>query len=132
MSFKSKVMLLWAVCSMHKVVVSSNEVVLVERNITDSFRIGKDGCRSDTSVCPSSATCQPDTGLCLCKKDSPHFLDHVGENLSQYGCERTKNIRHHIGKRFVVSCLLIETKLLNLNIKLACASQDQTNLGLHK
>ena len=126
MSLKYQVMLLWAICSMHKVVVSSNEVVLVERNVTDSFRVGKDGCRSDTNVCTSSATCQLDTGMCLCKEDSPHFLNYVKENFSQYRCVSTEDMKHHIGKRFVVSCSLIETKLLNLNIKLACASQDQT------
>jgi hypothetical protein len=56
----------------YKVVMTGCEVVLVNRNVTDSFRVGKDGCTSDTSVCKSNATCQPD-GSCLCNSKRPSY-----------------------------------------------------------
>ena len=92
MSFKYNVMLLWAICSMHKVVASNNEVVLVKRNDRDSFRVGKDGCTNNASVCTSSATCQPDTGLCLCKEDSPNFLNLIEKCSNDQYCCVTKNM----------------------------------------
>ena len=98
MSSKCKAMLLWTIWSTCKVVTASNEVVLVKRNVRDSFRVGEDGCTNDNSVCTSSATCQNDSGLCLCNKDSPNFLNRVVESSYQYSCIRSGSIRFQIGE----------------------------------
>jgi hypothetical protein len=63
---KYKVALLWVMYFSYEVVMIGCEVVWVNRNVTDSFRVGEDGCTSDSSVCPESSTCQRDSGLCLC------------------------------------------------------------------
>ena len=80
------------------------EVVLVKRNVTDSFRVGKDGCTNDTSVCKSNATCQPD-GSCLCNSESLSYRNLVlGINGSEivygdsYGCIDNEIIRFGAGK----------------------------------
>ena len=104
MSLKYKAVLVWVICLSYKVVMTGGEVVLVNRNVTDSFRVGKDGCTNDTSVCTSSATCQSD-GLCLCNKDSfCNFRNPVFEidngNLvygETYGCVRHDHILLGIG-----------------------------------
>jgi hypothetical protein len=67
MSLKYTVVLVCVICLSFEVAVTGCKVVWVKRNVTDSFRVGKDGCTNDTSICRrSSATCQPDSGLCLC------------------------------------------------------------------
>ena len=94
-----KVLLLWVVCLCCEVVTIGCEVVLVNRNVTDSFRVGKDGCTSDENVCTSvSETCQPD-GSCLCNTGSPTFRNPVIESSSgtliygsTYGCIENKLI----------------------------------------
>jgi hypothetical protein len=48
MSLKLAVVLLWVICLSCKVVMTGCEVVLVNRNIIDSFRVGEDGCRKVT------------------------------------------------------------------------------------
>ena len=63
---KYKVALLWVMYFSCEIVTIGAEVVLVNRNVTDSFRVGEDGCTNDSSVCPKSSTCQPGSGLCLC------------------------------------------------------------------
>ena len=63
---KYKVALLWVMYFSHEIVTIGGKVVLVNRNVTDSFRVGEDGCTSGSSVCPKSSTCQRDSGLCLC------------------------------------------------------------------
>jgi hypothetical protein len=66
MSLKYTVVLVWVIYLSCKVVMTGCEVVLVNRNITDSFRVGEDGCTNDATVCTDfGATCQLD-GLCLC------------------------------------------------------------------
>ena len=76
------------------------EVVWVNRNVTDSFRVGKDGCTNDTSVCPSSSTCQTDSGLCLCSDIEPSFSNPDGRTSDGkiYGCASNHNIRSGAGE----------------------------------
>ena len=84
MSFKCKVILLCCICSTYKV---ASKVVLVKRNVTDSFRVGKNGCTNIASVCTSSATCQSDTGLCLCNEDLPNYVNSIEKcSNGQYCC----------------------------------------------
>ncbi|CAB4033804.1 Hypothetical predicted protein, partial [Paramuricea clavata] len=87
MSLKYKVVSVWVMCLSYKMVMTGCEVVLLNRNVTDSFRVGNDGCTNDTSVCTSSATCQSD-GLCLCKPDRPSYRNpvlEVKERKTVYG-----------------------------------------------
>jgi hypothetical protein len=78
MSLKYKVVSVWLICLSCEVVMTACEVVWVNRNVTDSFRVGNDGCTNDTGLCTSSATCQSD-GLCLCKSDRPSYRNPVIE-----------------------------------------------------
>lgn len=105
MTFKYKVMLLWTIWSMYKVVTSSNEVVWVQRHIRDRFRVGEDGCKKDTSVCTSSASCQTGSGLCLCNEDSLNFVSHDVESSYGYGCVKDGKIPFQFGECFFV-CVL--------------------------
>ena len=84
----SNVVLLWFICLSCKVFMTGCEVVWVNRNVIDSFRVGKDGCTNDTSVCPSSSTCQTDSGLCLCRDSEPNFYNAYGKP----GCFSHHNI----------------------------------------
>ncbi|CAB4004021.1 Hypothetical predicted protein [Paramuricea clavata] len=84
-------------------VLTSCEVVLVNRNVKDSFRVGKDGCTNDASVCTSSATCQSD-GSCLCSGSKPNFSNPniiVGggrlEYGDSYGCVSSEYLRFGVG-----------------------------------
>ena len=56
------------------------EVVLVNRNVTDSFRVGQDGCTNDKFVCPDFSTCQSD-GSCLCNFTRPNYRNPVIEMI---------------------------------------------------
>ena len=78
-------------------VMTGCEVVWVNRNVTDSFRVGKDGCTNDTRVCPSSSTCQTDSGLCLCHDNTPSFRNPTDKNQT-YGCVSNTNIRSGAGE----------------------------------
>jgi hypothetical protein len=78
MSLKYTAVLVWVICLSCETVLTGCEVVLVNRNVTDSFRVGKDGCPNDTSVCKSNATCQPD-GSCLCNSKRPSYRNPVIE-----------------------------------------------------
>ena len=84
----SNVVLLGFICLSCKVFMIGCEVVWVNRNVTDSFRVGKDGCTKNTSVCPSSSTCQTDSGLCLCLNGEPTFTNPSGKtgDGQGYGC----------------------------------------------
>ena len=104
MSLKCKVVLLFTICSTYKGIASSDEVVLVERNVTDSFRVGNDGCRNNASVCTSfAATCRPDTGLCFCNKNSPNFVNHIKKISREYYCAPNNAISYLIGGEYYVS-----------------------------
>ena len=101
MPSKYKVILLWTICSTYLTSVTSrNEVVLVNRDVTDSFFVGKDGCTNNAGVCPRSATCQAEGGLCLCNKDSPNFVNHVREGFFEYGCVKNKDTYKYIGELY--------------------------------
>ena len=85
----------WVIYLCYKVVMTAGcEVVLVNRNVTDSFRVGKNGCTNDERVCTSSATCQSD-GLCLCSADKPNFRNPATRRVDDksYGCLDSKSIR---------------------------------------
>ena len=76
-------------------VLTGCEVILVNRNALDSFRVGPDGCKLDTSVCTSRrATCHSD-GSCLCSDDEPNFRNprtRAGDG-KDYGCVDSDSIR---------------------------------------
>ena len=100
-----KLVLFWVVSLSLEAYMIRCEVVWVNRNVTDSFRVGKDGCTNDKSVCTNvSATCQPD-GLCLCSEGLPNFRNPTieashGRYLygSTYGCMRNSEILVGVGK----------------------------------
>ena len=84
---------LWVVYLCFEVVMTGCEVVWVNRNVRDRFRVGEDGCTDDTSVCQIRAECQPD-GCCLCDVNNPNFRNPVikltdGHEIKEgdsYGC----------------------------------------------
>ena len=86
-------MLLWAIFWS----LTIGEVTLVNRNVTDSFRVGKDGC-TRKSDCPDHATCQPDSGLCLCSDSQPNFLYYSVTSSAVYGCVRSESIQVGLGE----------------------------------
>ena len=107
MSLKYNVVLVWVIYLSCKVVMTAGcEVVLVSRNVTDSFRVGEDGCTNNASVCTSSATCQSD-GSCLCNADKPNFRNPViiAEPSFMYGdssgCVSSEFMRSGVGECFV-------------------------------
>ena len=68
----------------------------MNRNVTDSFRVGKDGCKNDATVCTDfGARCQSD-GLCLCPASQPDFRKPTG--VKAYGCIGSDSIRPGAGK----------------------------------
>ena len=90
MTVKDNLALLWVICLSCAVVVTAGQVVWVNRNVADSFRVGQDGCTNDTSVCTNvSATCQSD-GSCICNSTRPNFRHPViTPNITYgdtYGC----------------------------------------------
>ena len=70
--------------------LSSSEVTLVSRNQVDSFLVGKDGCKNNTNVCPTSAFCRMSDGFCQCKCDTPSYRTFIfntkGLKGLAYGC----------------------------------------------
>ncbi|CAB3995087.1 Hypothetical predicted protein [Paramuricea clavata] len=102
MSLKCQVVLVWLICLSCKVVVTGCEVVWINRNVTDSFRVGKNGCTNDTSVCKSNATCQSN-GSCLCNPKRPTYRNPIIVNGSKivhgdsYGCIDNEIIRFGAG-----------------------------------
>ena len=109
MSLKGNITFLFLFSVLGKMTLSKCEVVLVNRGRIDKFRVGKGGCTNDTSVCPSSATCQSD-GSCQCKSNTPTYRNPViktdGEIAlvygDSYGCVNNLfiNIRFRNGKCF--------------------------------
>ncbi|CAB4039550.1 Hypothetical predicted protein, partial [Paramuricea clavata] len=92
MSLKCTVALVLIICLSCKVVITDCEVVLVNRNVADSFRVGKDGCTNDTSVCTDFATaCRQSDGLCLCPVGQPNFRKPT--SAKDYGCLNSESIR---------------------------------------
>ena len=77
------------------------EVVSVLRNVTDSFRVGEDGCTNDINVCSSSSTCQNDSGLCLCNNETPNFQYPFVESSNKtimYNCKNDSALHVGVGK----------------------------------
>ena len=70
--------------------LSSSEVILVSRNQTDSFLVGKDGCKNDANVCPTSAFCRMSDGFCQCQTNTPTYRTLLsttnGMRGMVYGC----------------------------------------------
>ena len=100
MVVKYRAGLSWVVCLLFKVVLLRCEVTLVNRNVTDSFRVGENGCRIDTDCSmstTSTATCQSDSGLCLCNDGQPNFLFHDLSGVD-YQCVTSANIRAGLGE----------------------------------
>ena len=97
MVLSHRVVLVWVVCLLLKVVLMRCEVTLVNRNVTDSFRVGKDGCTNENN-CPVSTTCQFDSGLCLCSHSQPNFLNYLQTFNAVYGCLPSNDIRIGTGK----------------------------------
>ena len=93
-------LLLWFISLSCKIFMTGCEVAWVNRNVTDSFRVGKDGCTNNTSVCPSSSTCQADSGLCLCLDIEPSFRNPTRKpgNDTTYGCLSNRHIRLGAGE----------------------------------
>ena len=96
MSLKYTVVFLWAIYLSYKMILTSCEVVWVNRDVVDSFHVGKDGCTYDSSVCTNShATCINRGGECLCKVSNANFKNPTtrrGDNKG-YGCLDDSNIR---------------------------------------
>ena len=102
MSIKNRVELLLVIVLLYNAVMTSCEVVLINRNVTDSFRVGEFGCKSDPNICTTrNATCLAD-GSCLCNEDSPNFRNPVIEESDgfgeTYGCTENKYIRPRVGE----------------------------------
>ena len=70
--------------------LSSSEVILVSRNQIDSFLVGRDGCKNNTNVCPTSAFCRTSDGFCQCKNGIPTYRQFIlntnGLKGLMYGC----------------------------------------------
>ena len=101
MVFNYKLVLLWAVCLLLKVALIRCKVTSVHRNVTDSFRVGEDGCKANTDCSPSttsSATCQSDTGVCLCKDNQSNFLNYTTNFGNVYGCIISSDIQTGFGE----------------------------------
>ena len=77
--------------------MTASEVTLVNRNATDSFRVGKDGCTRKID-CPNHATCQSGSGLCLCSDSYPNFLNFSVTSSTTYGCLQSASIRVGVGE----------------------------------
>ncbi|CAB4038763.1 Hypothetical predicted protein [Paramuricea clavata] len=95
--------------------MTSCEVVLVNRNVIDSFRVGKDGCTYDTSVCVNSqAKWIKSNGLCLCSVSKPNLRNPTTRpgNDKGHGCIYSGSIRAGVGGSFNY-CALGPFKLIS-------------------
>ena len=122
MRLNYKLVLFGVICLSFKACMTGCEVVWVNRNVTDSFRVGKDGCRNDTSVCPSRAKCRPD-GSCLCNVYNPNFRNPVLEwfedgikDGDSYGC-----VDNIVGYRVIGKCYI--------TYAVSCFTDQRSNKG---
>ena len=99
MSVQHTVVSLWVISLLLKVVLLRCEVVLVNRNAIDSFRVGKDGCTNNTAdICTMSARCQADSGLCICHREQPNFQLNPSKNGTEvYECRTSDDIQAGVG-----------------------------------
>ena len=133
MSSKAHIFVVIVFYCLGKVTLSSCEVVSVNRNVTDSFLVGENGCTNNPSVCTTrSAICQPD-GWCLCSSLRPTYRNPVIQVKSRKlhygsvdGCVSNQYIsagvvsessltpRSSVGKRFVQNITYtLNARLLN-------------------
>ena len=86
--------------------LSGSKVARVKRNVTDSFFVGKDGCKKNPRICTArSALCQAD-GWCLCSSLRPTFRNPIIEvnsgkmvyHKNSFGCVNNQYIRFGVGK----------------------------------
>ena len=96
MSVQFTVVSVWVILLLFKIFLIRCEVVLVNRHLVDSFRVGKDGCTKNGD-CPDPATCQSGSGLCLCSVRQPNFRNPTTTSKA-YGCVSNKNIQEKAGK----------------------------------
>jgi hypothetical protein len=97
MSLKYTVVLVCVICLSYKVVITGCDVVLVNRNVTDSFRVGQDGCTNDARVCTDFGTaCRQSDGLCLCPAGQPNFRRPT--RTKAYGCMSSEGVRTGVGE----------------------------------
>ena len=96
MVVKYRMVLSWVVCLLLKVVLVRCQVTVVIRNVTDSFRVGENGCPRNAD-CSLTATCQSDSGLCLCNDGQPNFLFYAPSGVV-YECVKSLSIRVGLGE----------------------------------
>jgi hypothetical protein len=115
MSLKCQVVLVWLICLSCKVVVTGCEVVWVNRNVTDSFRVGKNGCTNDTSVCTRRNASRQSDGSCLCNSESLSYrnrhpvLETNGSEIvygDSYGCIDNEMLRRFGAGKCFVACFM--------------------------
>ena len=101
---KNNVRLLVSILLLCNIALNSCKRVLIHRNVTDTFRVGTNGCTNDPSICETRvATCQTN-GRCLCGEDSPNFRNPLilesGQYGQTYGCTKSESIweRHRVGE----------------------------------
>jgi hypothetical protein len=84
----------------YKMVLTGCDVVWVNRNVTDSFRVGKDGCTYDSSVCTNfDARCiKSSGGVCLCGIFKPNYRNPRPGDDKGYGCLNDHNMRAGVGE----------------------------------
>ena len=116
MVVKYRVVLSWVVSLLFKVFLIRCEVTSVIRNVTDSFRVGENGCRRNTDCSmstTSAAACQSGSGLCLCNDGQPNFLFYALRlSGADYQCVTSLSIRNGLGE-----CLYGYFKfIVNLNL----------------
>jgi hypothetical protein len=93
MSLKCKLVLVGVIYLSCKVVSTGCEVVWVNRNVRDSFLVGKDGCMYDSNVCTNfDARCTTPAGVCLCGSKPNYRNPRPGDDKG-YGCLDNHSMR---------------------------------------
>ena len=110
-SLKISMALLLGILLLYKVVMSSCQEFVVNRNVRDTFRVGNVGCKNNSSICTTrSATCQTD-GWCLCNENSPNFRNPVIERFDKYGetygCVKSEYILDRVGERLIFGVIYL-------------------------
>ena len=77
--------------------MAAGEVVLVNRNVTDSFRV-ENGCIRNNVCRTSFAKCHFNSGLCFCSADQPNFLHFNASSSANYQCVNSTSIRAGVGE----------------------------------
>ena len=103
--------LLLGILLLYNVIMSSCQELVVNRNVTDTFRVGDVGCKNDSSICTTrAAICQTD-GSCFCNEDSPNFRNPVIERFDKYGetfgCVKSEYILDRVGEYLVLDFYVI-------------------------